>query len=247
MSRIRLAHAPSELEKAVPLAEDAPRALEVWHARVGEILTVCSPDGRYYRARLLPGAGEVRPFEALPPTVEPRCQRRLCQAMPEKERMLWIIQKAVELGVTEIQPLRAGAPEEHEPRQDKSATWEKVAREAARQCRRAIIPRVGSPIDLETCLIRARGEGMGWLDPGDDGVSMATASLQWGDRDITLLVGHEGGWRPEERRRMQEAGALRIHLGARVLRTETAALAALAVLEALESGENKGRSFIDAG
>lgn len=230
MSRIRLACPPEALERSTPLADDAEAALAAWQARVGEIFTVVSPCGRFYRARLLPGAREVRPFEEISPAVEPPAGRVLLQSLPERERMLWIIQKAVELGATGIQPLLPMGGEGHGPRQDKSSIWDKVAREAARQCRRAMVPPVHAPRLLAEALPSIRDEALLLLDVGEGRVPLARLVHGLARVPVHLLVGHEGGWHPEERRAALEAGAVRIGVGARILRTETAALAALALL-----------------
>ncbi len=230
---IRLAAAPAAMESEITLAPGFEPVLAAWGARRGEILTVADPAGCFYRARLLADDGRVRVFERLPPGVEPLFARRLCPAITDRERMIWTIQKGVELGATEIQPLqtRHGQPGDGSgPRQDKSATWNRVARKAARQCRRGRIPAVLPPIDLQGLLTRIPpGEILFFFDVSGERVSLDrwTGKL---NAPVTLLIGPEGGWSDGERDHMRGAGAVAVSLGARLLRAETAALAALAVL-----------------
>ncbi|NGZ29086.1 MAG: RsmE family RNA methyltransferase, partial [Magnetococcales bacterium] len=143
---------PTGLEQAACLTPDSLPRLAQWQARVGSLLTVFDGQGGYYRGRLLDEAGNIHLFQRLPAGVEPLAPRLLWQAIPDKERMLWIIQKAVELGVGEIQPVMTQhsnhqpRPQGGKPSQDKSTIWAKTALEAARQCRRAILPPIHPPL-----------------------------------------------------------------------------------------------------
>lgn len=232
---LRLAVQPEALEVPLPLAGAWPAGLAAWGARVGELLTVQAPDGRLVRARLLEGEGWVRPFAWLPDGVEPPQARRLLQAVPDRERMLWIIQKAVELGASEVQPVateRANAGPGDGPRQDKSATWGRVARTAARQCRRALIPPV-QPVRPLAALLAERPAGERWLmldwQAGQPLLELVPGLAR---QPLALLVGPEGGWSAAEQAALQVAGVTAVRLGPRLLRTETAAMAALALLGA---------------
>lgn len=242
---IRLAAVPAGLEQDAPLATGFEGALAAWEARPGDIVTVADPEDRFYRARLLNGAGLVRPFERLAAAVEPPAPRRLCPGIPDRERMIWTIQKGVELGATEIQPLWTrhshGAGDDG-PRQDKSGTWNRVARKAARQCRRGRIPPVLPPVGLDVLLTRLhREEILLYLDTLGDRTSLTGCLLARAGNggpvpSLTLLSGPEGGWSDGERVRLREAGGVAVSLGERVLRAETAAVAAMAVIMAIDAG-----------
>ncbi|MBF0286154.1 MAG: RsmE family RNA methyltransferase, partial [Magnetococcales bacterium] len=179
MTRLRLAVDPQAPECDLPLAPGSASALAAWQARVGEILTFQAPDGTFWRGRLLPGEASARLFQRLEASPEPAAPRRLWQAVPDRERMEWILQKAVELGATEIRPLftaRSNQSGQGRPRQDKSATWGRIVRDAARQCRRAELPVLAPPLTLEEALaLPAPGGERVWLEVA--GARQSLASL----------------------------------------------------------------------
>lgn len=243
LSLLRIASVPTHLEQDIALAGDVDKLLTAWMARVGEVFTVVDPDGHFFRARLLADACRVpcrvRVIEGISSGVEPPHWRQLCPAVPSRERMIWIIQKAVELGVTEIQPLltdRANTVIRGAPRQDKSTTWSRVALRAARQCRRAIIPVVHEPVPLDVYLRCKRvAQFRFFLDT----LGEREILIHWKERlplgSVAVLSGPEGGWTQRERLLLQEEGVVPTTLGDRLLRTETAALAALAVVMMADS------------
>lgn len=237
---LRLAAGPVELEGEAWLDPPSRDRLGLWAARPGELLTVMAPDGGWLRVRLLDGEGRVRPFAVLPPALEPCHPRRLLQAVPSRERILLIIQKGVELGVSGIELVgtrRSNLGAGEGPRQDKSATWGRVSREAARQCRRGVIPPVAPPRPLEELLAR-RPAGERWvaLDREAPEPLLGLVPTLLG-APLALLVGPEGGWEGGERERLSAAGVRWVRLGPRLLRTETAALAGLALLAAGDGEE----------
>ncbi|MBF0110001.1 MAG: RsmE family RNA methyltransferase [Magnetococcales bacterium] len=236
---IRLVHSPSVMGQAIPLAPGMEGILQHWQARAGEILTMADPGGHLYRSRLLTGLKEAVVFEKLSSGIEPPGPRWLCPVLPDRERMILIVQKGVELGATVIQPLisersSAGDGGGMSSSQDKSATWNRVALRAARQCRRAIIPELHPVRTLEEFLRADPPRHRAFLDPGTD----RTPLVAWhraGMRDpLALLSGPEGGWSDRERGVLLQAGTTAISLGFRILRAETAAIAAMAVVAALD-------------
>lgn len=236
---LRLNNTPTALEEDLSLTADSLPLLHQWQARVGSVVTVVAPQGGYFRGRLLDDRGGIRLFQKLPAGMEPLAPRRLCQALPDKERMSWIIQKAVELGVTAIQPLITqqcawfAKPNGGRPSQDKSASWQKVAREAAVQCRRALLPQVHPPLLLADLLATVAAPAiMITLETMGNPPPLVTLAPQLARQSLTILVGPEGGFTEEERHLMQQAGAVALSLGGRILRTETATLTALALLAA---------------
>lgn len=154
----------------------------------------------------------------------------LAQAVTRSERMDYAIQKAVELGVTAIQPVVT----EHSLRLDESraqkklAHWQAVAQSAAEQCGRDWVPPVQPLCTLADWLPRAKTELKLVLDP--DGGKLKSLRPA---RQITLLVGPEGGLGPEDLLLCAGAAFQRLTLGPRILRTETAGAAALAAIQTL--------------
>ena len=149
------------------------------------------------------------------------------------ERMDLAIQKAVELGVTGITPLtteRSVVRLNSERRLTRWEHWQKVAQSACEQCHRNIVPALAEPRSLDEWLGECRGGLKLLLDPLGER-SFKDLTLPSGG--VCLLSGPEGGFSEDERARARAAGFLAIRLGPRVLRTETAALAALTAIQVL--------------
>lgn len=155
----------------------------------------------------------------------------LVQALASGDKMDWVVQKAVELGVTAIQPVQAErsvlklAGERAERRR---AHWQQVAVSACEQCGRNRIPEVRPLQPLAHWLAGHRGALNYVLAPGG-AAGFAHEPAPAGG--VHLLVGPEGGWSNLELAAFDAAGCRRVRLGPRILRTETAGLAALAALQ----------------
>jgi 16S rRNA (uracil1498-N3)-methyltransferase len=227
-----------ELEVEVPLSPAAVAALARWEARAGEIVTVVDPLNTAYRARLTELSeerGRAVPFQRFARYPESPVAIEVYQALPEKERFELVLQKLTELGVARIVPFvsrRSSTLEERDAGQRKSHRWPDVVLRAARQCRRAILPELypvvtwdeatylANHADLRLMLFEGEApwtlrEGLGGERP---------------DR-IALLVGPEGGFAPEEVEDARGMGFLPVSVGPRLLRTETAAIAAAAAVQ----------------
>ena len=161
----------------------------------------------------------------------------LGQALIKGDKMDWVIQKATELGVDTIVPLHSThsviklnpARLEHQ-----RSRWERIARDAAQQSERWTIPTIADPVDLaQICRQYASAPVKGMLTERSSGPSLATMPLpQDHQHPIVLLVGPEGGWAAEEQEFARQQGFLQLTLGPRILRAETAAIAALSILQA---------------
>lgn len=160
----------------------------------------------------------------------------LVQAVSAGERMDFTVRKAVELGVAEIQPLlaaRSVARPKGERADSRRAHWQKVAISACEQCGRNRIPAV-HPLIADAAAYR--------LVPGNDACKLLLspqAELRFSEAckpaagGVILAAGPEAGFTAQEEAAFVDAGFVPVRLGPRVLRTETAALAALAALNAL--------------
>ncbi|MCX7185304.1 MAG: 16S rRNA (uracil(1498)-N(3))-methyltransferase [Nitrosospira sp.] len=170
----------------------------------------------------------------------------LVQAVCASEKMDWIMQKAVELGVSRIQPIatRRSVVKLAGERADKRARhWQQIVASACEQCGRNHLPQVLPLLSLPDWL----GEQMTVRKNPHAGVPgnlyfMLAPTAEKGLRDfpeattaatLTLLVGPEGGLAPEEEAAARATGFVSLRLGGRILRTETAALAAVAALQTL--------------
>lgn len=159
----------------------------------------------------------------------------LAQALSSSEKMDWVIQKATELGVTEIQPLateRSVAKLAAERVAHRLAHWQQVAISACEQCGRNVLPVINAPLDMMQWLQQEEAvpDAKFILLPG------GTATLHEQARPkgkVALLIGAEGGFSQAESTAALQCGYIPIRLGARVMRTETAAIAGIAVLQNL--------------
>lgn len=157
----------------------------------------------------------------------------LGQAVSKGERMDYTIQKAVELGVTAIQPLVTDhvvvrlTPERWER---KLEHWQSVAVAACEQCGRTVVPRIAPVLDLRDWLNRLPASAMKLvLSPG----ASPAATVKRRDESVMLLVGPEGGLSDLEQKLVDISGFLALPLGPRILRTETAGMVALAMVQSL--------------
>ena len=166
---------------------------------------------------------------------EPPLRVTVAQALPAADKMDWIIQKGVELGVAEIRPViarRSVVRLSGERMERRAGHWQNVAVAACEQCRRNRIARVAPPVDLAQFLAEAamQNDMRLLLAPA---ARLRLAQMERPTIGVTLLVGPEGGFEDGELAAAATAGFQGVSLGPRVLRTETAAMAALAAMMAL--------------
>jgi 16S rRNA (uracil1498-N3)-methyltransferase len=196
---------------------------------------VFNGDGHDYAADVVdPGRKEVRlrVNSRLPAARESPLQITVAQAISRGERMDQTLQKCTELGATAFQPLFSARVEVRlngDKLQKRLEHWRGVVVSACEQCGRAVVPEVFPPVQLS-----------GWLDrdePGSrlalaPGAERALARVEIEGR-VSLLAGPEGGFSEQELALLCASGVVRVSLGPRILRTETAAAAGVAVLQAL--------------
>ncbi|MFP8781101.1 16S rRNA (uracil(1498)-N(3))-methyltransferase [Hydrogenophaga sp. RWCD_12] len=224
--------AGAELE----LPSAAARHVQVLRHQPGDAITLFNGDGGQWQATVLrmgrsDVAVRVDAFEAV--EREPQRPVHLAVGMPANERMDWLVEKAAELGVASLQPLHTAHSVlrlNGERAQKKRDHWQSVAVAACEQCGGNRVPAVLPVGDLAS-----------WLREAADGaalrcvLSLAEGSRPLGevlreapaDRPVLFLSGPEGGLSPQEDAAARSAGFLPVTLGPRVLRAETAALAAL--------------------
>ncbi len=158
----------------------------------------------------------------------------LAQAVSSAEKMDFTVQKAVELGVAAIQPLtsqRAVVRMDAARAQKRIEHWRKVAIAACEQCGRNRIPQVADMVSLKKFLGKTESGALRLMLSPQGGLSFKQLEYQSGG--IILLVGAEGGLTAEEEQAAHSAGFTPVTLGKRVLRTETAGLAAIAAMQTM--------------
>jgi 16S rRNA (uracil1498-N3)-methyltransferase len=237
LGRIRLPDRLTEGREIV-LHGDPFCALLARSPRPGEIMTVTDSRGKEFRGRITAlGADQAHCliFEELAEPTELPFPLCLLQALPDKERMELIIQKATELGVAVIRPFKSRhsiSLEEREAHQPKAHRWQQVALAASKQCRRAVVPWVAPYCSFEGALKQARPLELKLILVEKERRRLSTLIKNTPPpKDIALMVGPEGGWDAEEVERAVEEGVCPVGLGGRILRTETAAIAACAILQ----------------
>jgi 16S rRNA (uracil1498-N3)-methyltransferase len=158
----------------------------------------------------------------------------LLQALPEKERMELIIQKATELGVSTIIPFRSERSislEEREAKQKKAHRWQEIAVKAVQQSRRAKVPRVEHYRQFIEALGICMEDGLKILFYEKKGENLKSLLRQYQPKKIYAMVGPEGGFTEEEVILAKHQGFIPVKLGQRILRTETAAIALVGILQ----------------
>ena len=159
----------------------------------------------------------------------------LAQALPESSKMDEIIQKAVELGATAIQPLaaqRCVVRLTAERASKKSAHWQGIIIAAAEQSGRNRLPNLAEPVDFEDWIGQHDLHRRILLSPRAE-QSLSDWARHHPPQAVTLLIGPEGGFSEKEEILAQAQGVLTLSIGTRVLRTETAGMAALSAINAV--------------
>jgi len=161
----------------------------------------------------------------------------LCQGLPKGEKMDLILQKATELGVSRLVPFnaeRSVARLEGDRLEKRVARWEKIVQEAARQSKRSRVPSVGFYGDLQE-LLQAEDDGLKlllWEGEKEQGLRETIEKIAR-PASVSIVIGPEGGLTAAEAAQAEKAGYIPVTLGSRILRTETAGLAVVAILQYL--------------
>lgn len=173
-----------------------------------------------------------RTLEKLP-TSPPSARFELYAALIKFDRFEWIVEKATELGVTEIVPIEATRSERglEKAAAKRVERWRRIALEASQQSRRAHLPEIAEPIPLAQAMART-GTYRYALDeaPGAALLLSALPAVRTAQDTVAILTGPEGGWTEEERASFTAAGWTPVSMGPLILRAETAVIAALAVI-----------------
>jgi len=202
---------------------------------LGDAFVLFNGDGHDYEARITAIAkrsAEAELMSRRPVSNESPLRIVLAQALARGEKMDWVLQKATELGVAELIPLLTERSEVRldAERSDKRLQhWRGVIASACEQSGRARLPALHAPVALADWLARSSPDRILYLDP------LAATSLRElaADASYALVVGPEGGLGERDLHVLRAAGAHGVRLGPRVLRTETAGIAAIAALQAI--------------
>jgi len=216
---------------------------------VGGALVVFNGDGSEYEAVVSTverRSASIKLGKTLDGDLESPLELVLVQGVSRGERMDYTIQKAVELGVNQIVPVnteRTVVNLKGDRQIRRQQHWQAVVNGACEQSGRNMVPEVTPIVPFQQWLEESEsGEGSGLKLVLHHRAETSLADLPRPEGPVTVLIGPEGGLAPEEISAAQSAGYLPLRLGPRVLRTETAALAALSVLQWLWGDFGDGRS-----
>ncbi len=227
---------PFELGQITELSPEAGQHVGVvLRMQPDERLTLFCGDNREFQARITDVRKKkvsvtIMAIESV--NRESPRQIHLAQAISKGDRMEWVIQKAVELGVSSITPLITAhcAVRLDEARlAKKQQQWQAIAVSACEQCGRNVVPVIHPTLQFDALIQHCTSPLKLILHP--------TATMSWQEiatceGEVTLLIGPEGGLSEDEIKRAQSQQFNALALGPRILRTETAAIAALSVLQA---------------
>ncbi len=230
---------PLQAGLRIALPERAANHLvRVLRLREGEDCVLFNGDGHDYAARLaVVGKREVLADVLAATAVDTESPLRLTllQGIARGEKMDLILQKATELGVSAIVPVVAERTEvklDAERADKRVAHWRSVIESACEQSGRARVPTLAAPASLATAAAGIADGLRLTLDPAG-ARTLRTLAMPDSDRSICIAIGPEGGWSPRDRETLHGAGFEGLKFGPRILRTETAGLAAIAALQAL--------------
>ena len=209
----------------------------VLRLRPGDVVVAGDGHGRDYTIRVETlGARATGTVLATASTVtESPLAITLVQGIPKGDKLEAIIRAATELGVRAVQPVIAARTVVRlDPSRwrERTRRWQRVAREAAKQCGRAVVPEVGVPSALRAWLDAAPPGGLRlFLWEGRAPALDEALAGRETPESVAVLVGPEGGWEPEEVEDARRLGWSPVGLGPRILRTETAGPAIVAILQ----------------
>jgi len=217
---------------------DARHIASVLRLAAGATVQVSDQNGKSGKAEIIaanPEAIELKLLEFLEDTTEPPLDIWLVQSLAKGEKMDFIIQKAVELGVYGIIPVATAhsvVRYDVTKQVDKVARWQKIAREAAKQCGRSYIPQVFPITSLAQILGNSEFGSANkiLLYEGQAAQGLKQALTDSSSQTYVLFIGPEGGFSSAEVNLCQEHGVRIVTMGPRIMRTETAALAAISAV-----------------
>lgn len=213
------------------VGEDAHHISYALRMREGDPITVCDGCGTDYDCVISRMDGKiviVEIREAMPSRTESPVRIRLYQSVPKGDKMEYIVQKAVELGVAAVVPVyseRCIVRQDAESDKKRLTRLKRIAWEAAKQCGRGILPEIAAPLRFPEAVKRAAGKNAFVCYEREDTVSLrqyleSFAGPKHGE--LSFFVGPEGGYSENEMEQVRAAGVASVKLGSRILRCETA-------------------------
>lgn len=205
--------------------------------KLGDELIVCS-NGIEYTTKIQTISDEQVICDILssaPSQTEPNIKLTLFQAMPKSDKLDLIVQKAVELGATEICPVltsRCVSRPDKKSFEKKQKRLQKIALEGAKQSGRGIIPQVSEILNLNECITRMASLDYSLVCYEKGGKNLHEIGLK-PNSSVGIFIGSEGGFDADEIQKCTDNGIIPIGLGPRILRCETAPISAISIIMSL--------------
>ena len=220
------------------LPEEARHALTVLRLKEGDAVQIILEENLYGAKITSVQDGVWAELGDALPSPEPSVRVTLVQGLPKADKMDWIVQKATELGVSRIIPIameRSVVRLSEADGRKKTERWQKISREAGKQCGRCFLPEICLPLSIEQLTAKTDLPALNvvpWEEA--DGFGPLALHNAWPKTDsLGILIGPEGGISSREIGMLKSGGFLPMTLGKRILRTETAGIAAVASLMCL--------------
>lgn len=220
-------------------SEDAKHIQKVLRLGIGDEITVCDGRGIDYDA-VISEIEKTRVVCSIKGSrkcdTEPRVKVTLYQGLPKAAKMDYIIQKTTELGITRIVPAKMSRCvmklENTAAEKKKVDRWQKIAYEAAKQSGRGIIPEISMPMSIDEIIAELKEAELAFApyECEQETRLKSVVDSAGAVKNVSFIVGPEGGFDITEIEKLKEAGIKTITLGRRILRTETAGEAVLAML-----------------
>lgn len=228
--------------------EKARYLINVLRSHVGDEIVVFDGRGSSYSAEITSIKNKelfARVKRVIPYDAESKLNIVLIQGVLKGEKMELVIQKSTELGVNEIVPVTTERSQLRETR--KGPRWRKIAEDASRQCGRTRVPKVHDLIPFRKLFSPSSPHAQSFKGSGgllfweEGGITLTgTKDALGACRSLMISIGPEGGFTKEEVQMAQSSGFLPISLGNRILRAETAAITAIALVQYVWGDLDKG-------
>lgn len=215
-------------KEALLSKEESQHALKVLRMAQGDACQALL-EGEIYAASIAAcGENVLLSLGEKLPSPEADVRITLYQGLPKGDKMEYILQKCTEVGVDRFVPVlfsRCVVKWEKKDNEKKLPRWQRIVLEAAKQSGRARVPQVDAPVTVEELCRRMAGHEK-VLIPWEEEKGNGIRRFWQGEKDVAIVIGPEGGMDEKEVEKMKGAAAVPVTLGPRILRTETAGLAA---------------------
>ncbi len=238
MSRYFVSSTQITENRIIIIGEDFQHLKRVLRSAKGDIITVCC-DGFDYTAEINEVSSDCISsiiIDKQKNNTETALKVTLFQGLPKMDKMEFIVQKCVELGVNEVVPVLTdrciSKINTSKDAQNKVSRWQKIAVEAAKQCNRGIIPKISMPIKFNEAICLASKMDLSVM-PYEKESTLGFKELVKRCSDVanaSIFIGPEGGFTVQEVQLAESQGIKKITLGPRILRTETAGMVALSLM-----------------